>query len=103
MGYYTAGQGTSVAVCSEVCTPAGPLLVYGTVITWLNDPGPAGRVMYGAEHSKAITDHAADWERLRRQHPIPMCVGGDFNSMLRRPVGNQAYGNDELRGELSVA
>lgn len=102
-GYYTQHQGSSIAACVEISTPIGSLLVYGTIITWFNDQGPNGVSKYGVEHKQSIADHAADWRRLRAAYQIPLCVGGDFNSLVREPIGQVRAGTKEARGILCTA
>ncbi|XLZ69491.1 endonuclease/exonuclease/phosphatase family protein [Massilia sp. SR12] len=68
------------AVCAEVISPAGPMLVFGTVITYANDRGLDGNARRWEEHRKSISSHAADWLRLRAEFPSHLlCVAGDFN------------------------
>lgn len=68
------------AVCAEVDSPAGPMLAFGTIITYANDPGPDGSSRRWEEHRKSVAAHAADWLRLRKQFPDHLlCVAGDFN------------------------
>lgn len=68
------------AVCAEVDSPVGPMLVFGTIITYANDPGPDGNSRRWAEHRKSIDSHAANWRQLRDQFPNHLfCVAGDFN------------------------
>lgn len=58
------------ALCVELDTPAGSLLVYGTIIGIL-----------GNRHSSFETDllqQIADWERLTAKHES-LCVCGDLN------------------------
>ena len=67
------------AVCAEVATPLGPMLVYGTIITYPNDPG-TGKSKKWVEHRKVIEQHSTDWLKISRDFPNHlMCVAGDFN------------------------
>lgn len=68
------------AICAEIDSPCGPLLVFGTVITYANDRGIDGKSRRWEEHRKSIDAHAADWQRLRETYPDHLiCVAGDFN------------------------
>lgn len=68
------------AVCAEVDSPAGPMLVFATIITYANDPGPNENSLRWEEHRKSVASHAADWRRLRDEFPDHLfCVAGDFN------------------------
>lgn len=63
-------------------TPFGPLLVYGTVIAWANEPhhddGRAARMW--EVHLAEIERQAGEWAELRRRYPdVPLVVAGDFN------------------------
>lgn len=102
-GYYTQHQGSSIATCAEIATPVGPLLVYGTIITWFNDQGPDGTSRYGVEHKQSIADHTADWQRIRIAYDMPLCVGGDFNSLVQEPIGKLRAGTKEARELLRTA
>ena len=67
-------------VCAEVESPAGPMIVFGTIITYANDKGPDGKARRWEEHRKSIGSHRADWLRLRQEFPNHLfCVAGDFN------------------------
>lgn len=93
------------AVCAQIETPDGNLIVYGTIITWKNDPGcdPSKKSLPWAEHEKSIVDHGADWRRIQDQYRgIPFVVMGDFNQSrdgasrgYRSPNGIQLL-NDQL-------
>lgn len=68
------------AICAEIDSPVGPLLVFGTIITYANDRGIDGKSRRWEEHRKSIAAHAADWQRLRADFPDHLlCVAGDFN------------------------
>ena len=70
-------RGTVAAV---VRVPAGPLLVYGTVIPWGNEPDADGRVGMWREHERELERQGIEWRELRRLHPgVPLIVAGDFN------------------------
>ena len=68
------------AVCAEVDSTAGPMVVFGTIITYANDKGPDGTGRRWEEHRKSIESHGEDWRRLRKEFPGHLfCVAGDFN------------------------
>jgi hypothetical protein len=67
------------SVCAEVESPIGPIIVYGTIITYANDRAH-GTARRWEEHRKAITRQAADWSELRERFPSHHFVlAGDFN------------------------
>jgi len=79
------------AVCARIAAPLGDLIVYGTIITWKNDPGTNLEVRSPAwaEHDKSIVDHGNDWMLIRDKYPnIPFIVAGDFNQTRD---GSKAY------------
>ncbi len=79
------------AVCVQIATPSGHLIVYGTILTWKNDPGtdPRRRSPAWAEHDKSIVDHGNDWRAIQDNYPgIPFIVAGDFNQTRD---GSRAY------------
>lgn len=92
--YSVLGEHASPAVCAEVVTPLGPLLVYGTIITWFGDKGPHETSGYEEEQRRSIPLYADDWARFAVEGPL--CVAGDFNARLRVPT-------DGLRAETKVA
>lgn len=68
------------SVCAEVDSPAGPMIVFGTIITYANDKGSDGTARRWEEHRKSIGLHGADWLRLRQEFPSHLfCIAGDFN------------------------
>lgn len=88
LSYAVTSADTSPAACAHVETPVGPLLVYGTVITWSNDEGPHGddpaqKAGYAQLQYDAIIAHGKDWKRIMRDNPgLPICVAGDLNTTL---------------------
>lgn len=69
-----------MAICVELETPVGRMLVYGTIITYANDRGPKNTSKRWVEHRKAILKHSEDWQRIRKDYPDHhFIVGGDFN------------------------
>jgi endonuclease/exonuclease/phosphatase family metal-dependent hydrolase len=67
------------AVCAEIATPLGNVIVYGTIITFFGDKGPNGISPHWYEHHKAIKEHGDDWERIHYNEKLPLIVAGDFN------------------------
>jgi endonuclease/exonuclease/phosphatase family metal-dependent hydrolase len=68
------------AVCAEVDTPLGLMLIYGTILTYANDKGPNNKSRKWEEHRKTIADHKTDWTRIAAEFPShSMCVAGDLN------------------------
>jgi len=96
------------AVCVELDTPMGSLIVYATIIPYHN----AGtkypyRYMLGEIeglrqwelHSQSIDTHAADWQRIREWFPDShICVGGDFN---QNRDGQRWYGTKAVREQMT--
>jgi endonuclease/exonuclease/phosphatase family metal-dependent hydrolase len=89
-----------VAVCAEIETPAGNLVVYGSIITWAHNKGPDGQSKLWEEHYKSILAHGEDWARLSQTAPA-FCAAGDFNETLNdsRWYGT-ATGREMLQREL---
>lgn len=68
------------AVCAEIDSPFGAMIVYGTVITYANDKGISGTAKRWEEHRRSIQHHHEDWLRIQKQYPNHlMCIAGDFN------------------------
>ncbi len=87
-------------VAALVTTPAGPLLVYGTVLPWGADPGPdlANRAKGWSEMDRVLPLQLAEWRRLRDAHPgVPLVVAGDLNMNLGGP---HYYGTKRCRDVL---
>ncbi len=72
------------AVCVEIPeSPLGPLIVYGSIITYRNDGVAEGLARVWERHRQASAGQAADWAELRRRYPShTLIVGGDFNQAL---------------------
>lgn len=69
-----------LAVCVEINSPFGPILAYGTIITYANDRGRSGTSKRWHEHRESIQKHRQDWLDLRRAFPKhAFVVAGDFN------------------------
>jgi hypothetical protein len=56
-----------LAVCAELESPIGPMLLYGTIITYANDRGPTGSSRRWQEHRRSIERHQHDWVAFRRR------------------------------------
>jgi endonuclease/exonuclease/phosphatase family metal-dependent hydrolase len=68
------------AVCAEIDSPFGAMIIYGTVITYANDKGASGTAKRWEEHRRSIQQHHEDWLRIQKQYPNHlMCIAGDFN------------------------
>ena len=90
-------------VTALVSTPAGKLLVYGTVIAWANDPthddGTPARMW--DVHLAEIQRQGAEWAALRSAHPtVPLVVAGDLN---QDRDGSGWYGTKKARADLGQA
>jgi len=69
------------AVCADIVTPLGPMLIYGTILTYANDKGPNNKSKKWEEHRKAIADHNnKDWKPIANEFPNHfICIAGDLN------------------------
>ena len=74
------------AVCAEVPdSPIGPLLVYGSIITYHNDGVMEGTAKRWELHRASCVAHAADWAKFRGAYPNhTLIAAGDFNQALDR-------------------
>jgi endonuclease/exonuclease/phosphatase family metal-dependent hydrolase len=93
------------AVCAEIETSIGSVIVYGTIITYHGDQGPDGESKPWTEHYKAIEAHGEDWFRILQEcgQKVPIVVAGDFNQTRdnsSRTYGTK-FGRDLLSRELS--
>lgn len=85
------------AVCAEVDTPIGLMLIYGTILTYANDKGANNKSKKWEEHRKAIADHGADWKRIAKEFPShAMCIAGDLNISF----GDNYYFTESNRQDL---
>jgi endonuclease/exonuclease/phosphatase family metal-dependent hydrolase len=90
-------------VAAMVYGPAGPFIVYATVIPWAHDPQhDDGRPARAWEaHLAAIERQGAEWALLRSAHPdVPLIVAGDFN---QHRDGRGRYGTRATRSRLDAA
>lgn len=88
-------------VAALIESVAGPLLVFGTVLPWGTDRGPAGIARGWDEHHRVIPLQGSEWMALREAHPtVPICVAGDLNMNLGGP---HYYGTSKGRTLLRAA
>ena len=107
------------AVCLDINSPLGPLLIYGTVIPYGNAGTQylyrSGGMDVGGQHSwqlhaASIQRHKDDLERLRQLYPDHvLCFGGDFNQHRFVPLPRlgetkaiRRYGTNAVREMLSI-
>jgi endonuclease/exonuclease/phosphatase family metal-dependent hydrolase len=93
-------RGTVAAI---VEAPGGPVLIYGTVIAWANEPhhddGTPARQW--EVHLGEIERQGREWMRLREAYPdVPLIVAGDFN---QDRDGSGWYGTKATRAALTSA
>jgi len=69
------------AVCCAIKLPNQKnIIIYGTIITYLSDKGPAGTSKFAEEHYSEILKQSNDWGHIiKRESPEIFCVAGDFN------------------------
>jgi endonuclease/exonuclease/phosphatase family metal-dependent hydrolase len=68
------------AVCAEIDSPFGAMIIYGTVLPYANDKGISGTSKRWEEHRRSIQQHHEDWLGIQKQYPNHlMCIAGDFN------------------------
>lgn len=88
-------------VAAWIETPSCPVIVYGTVIAWANEPhfddGRPARMW--EVHLAEIDRQVAEWKVLSDAHPgVPLIVAGDFN---QDRDGSGWYGTTEARARVS--
>jgi exonuclease III len=90
------------AVCAEIAAPIGPVLVYGTIVTYANDKGPSNTAKRWEEHRRSIDRHRLDWLKLKSRAGADghVVVAGDFNQSLD---GSGWYKDSTSMGLLSDA
>jgi endonuclease/exonuclease/phosphatase family metal-dependent hydrolase len=91
------------SVAAIVTGPGGPIVVYGTVLAWANEPqfddGSAAK-MWEA-HRAEIDRQGSEWVQLRSSFPgCPLVVAGDFN---QDRDGSGWYGTSAVRSKLTDA
>jgi len=89
------------AVCVELESDFGPILVYASIVPYHGYKGQNGTSDPWDAHKKAIRWHAQDWARMRARFPgHGVIVGGDFNQ-TRGGMGG--YGTAEVRQLMTEA
>lgn len=89
-------------VAATVRGPNSPVIVYGTVIAWANEPhNDDGRPARMWEvHLAEIERQGREWAQLRAIYPhVPLVVAGDFN---QDRDGSNWYGTTEARERLDA-
>ena len=91
-------RGTVAAIAD---TPLGPVVLYGTVVAWANEPnhddGTPARMW--EVHLAELDRQASEWAALRTLHPdLPLVVAGDFN---QDRDGSGWYGTRRTRDRLT--
>ena len=96
------------ATCAMVTGPLGPMVIYGTILTYRGDRGPDGDSGSWAEHHKEILRQGEDWLRIQSlAEGIPLIVAGDFNqsrdgsSWYRSPQGIVLLDDQLARNNLT--
>ncbi len=85
-------------VAAVLRSPVGDVLVYGTVLPWGTDPGPAGTSRGWTEMDRVLPLQLAEWRRLlERRSGMPLVVAGDLNMNLGGP---HYYGTTRARRAL---
>lgn len=97
------------AVCVDLQTPEGPVIVYATVIPWTGYPYRSGmEFVEGLKtmelHKASIERHGKDWQRIRAEYPDhAFIVGGDFNQHRDGEGSYGARGREPLTQALSAS
>jgi endonuclease/exonuclease/phosphatase family metal-dependent hydrolase len=81
-------RGTVAAFAS---TPAGEIVIYGTVVPWSHERGDDGEAAVWSEHEHELERQAGEWRALASR--FPAVVAGDFNQSFHTP----GYGTTRLR------
>lgn len=95
------------AVCAEIMTPLGLMLVYGTIITYWGDTDKEFPEIW-KKHQDEIKNHAKNWTEIRNAFPNHiLCVAGDFNqnrdnSDWLKPYAMNKESVDQLSGHLKT-
>lgn len=87
----TAPDNRYFTVCAEVRGPNdfGPVIVYGTIITYHGD-GVREGIPAWSRHRQAVKTQTAEWISICAKYPNHLCVvAGDFNENLD---GKEWYG-----------
>lgn len=87
------------SVAARCDTPAGPVLVYGTVLAWANEPDEHGTVRMWQQHLAEIARQGAEWQLLADTYPDHLLiVAGDYN---QDRDGSGWYGTHATRAALT--
>ena len=92
-----------IAVCVEIDSPIGPLVVYGNVLPYHADRTSDGYRSWQS-HYESIPKHGVDWRKIRDEYPKHLiCVAGDLNQSRddRRWDGRLWYGTQKGRTMLT--
>ena len=93
-----------IAVCVEIESQIGPLIVFGTVLPYHADRVASEGYRGWQSHYESIPEHGADWRRIRADYPSHLfCVAGDLNQSRdeRRWDGRLWYGTQKGRTMLT--
>ena len=99
-----ATHAPEIAVCVEIDSPVGPLVVFGTVLPYHADRVAREGYRGWQSHYESIPMHGADWRKIRGDYPSHcICVAGDFNQSRdeRRWDGRLWYGTQKGRTMLT--
>jgi endonuclease/exonuclease/phosphatase family metal-dependent hydrolase len=93
----------TTAVCVQVNSSLGRMIIYATVIAYHGDLGPKKESPAWVEHYKAIRGQDRDWTKLLREcdGKLPLIVAGDFNQT--RDGSSRTYGTRAGRELLGAA
>lgn len=87
-------------VCVEIQSPLGPILVYGTIITYAWDGVKEGEAKPWERHRNAVDQQTKEWKALQVQYPRHLrCIAGDFNMNL---YGRHWYGVNDAREKVRL-
>ena len=97
----TAADNRYFTVCAEIQGPTGigPMIVYGTIITYHGD-GVYEGVPAWSRHRTAVTTQVAEWYALSQRYPDHMrIIAGDFNENLD---GKRWYGVKDAKAAITT-
>ncbi len=95
-----------IAVCAEIESSIGPLVVFGTVLPYHADRIASDGYRGWQSHYESIPKHEADWQGIRANYRSHLfCVAGDLNQSRddRRWDGRLWYGTQKGRTLLTDA
>lgn len=94
-------EGDPFTIWTEIASPWGDLIVYGTILPYKNWRGIGGGSASWVEHLKSIERHRKAWLELRASFPRHrLIVAGNFN---QNRDGTRWYGNRQIRSALTAA